>query len=166
MFALIRGLLYGSLFVGLALVLLPASLLRVSGVERPAGFGLAQGAGAALVLLGSAVALACVLSFAFEGRGTPARFDAPRRLVTRGPYRFARNPMYLGALRVLGGAALYCESLWLGGYAALLAVVADLFVRHYEEPRLQRTFGAEYDAYCRRVRRWRPGRRSLTVPRA
>ena len=156
-FVLIRGLLYGSLFVGLALVLLPASVLRFSGVVRPAEYGLAQGAGIGLVLLGSAVAVSCVLFFAFVGRGTPAPFDAPRRLVTRGPYRFVRNPMYMSALLVLGGAALYYESAWLLAYAALLAAVADLFVRHYEEPRLARTFGAEYAAYCRRVRRWWPG---------
>jgi len=157
MLVLIRGLLYGALFVGLALVLLPGSVLRFSGVVRPAEFGLTQSAGIGLVLLGSVVAVSCVLFFAFVGRGTPAPFDAPRRLVTRGPYRIVRNPMYLGALLVLGGAALYYESAWLGCYAVALVAVAHLFVRHYEEPRLARTFGAEYAAYCRRVRRWWPG---------
>ena len=42
------------------------------------------------------------------------------------------------------------------GHTALFLLVAHLFVLWYEEPTLRRTFGQEYDAYCRRVRRWLP----------
>ncbi len=72
MLALIRGLLYGSLFVGLALVLLPASVLRFSGVSRPA-VGLAQGAGTGLVLLGSAVAVPPGTGHTDRGAKRPCR---------------------------------------------------------------------------------------------
>jgi len=41
----------------------------------------------------------------FIGKGTPAPFDPPRKLVIRGPYRFVRNPMYIGAGMTLAGAA-------------------------------------------------------------
>ena len=157
MVVLIRAFIYASLFVGLALILLPGAFLRSSGISRPSGFGLAQVAGVALAVLGGAVALSCVLFFAFVGRGTPAPFDPPRRLVTRGPYRLVRNPMYLGAGVVLAGAALYYGSAWLLGYVVVFGLAAHLFVRFYEEPTLLRTFGSEYEDYCRGVRRWWPG---------
>lgn len=156
MLVLIRAIVYASIFCGLALVFLPGEFLRISGISRPPDFGLAQLAGVALVVLGGGVALSCVVFFALAGRGTPAPFDPPRRLVTRGPYRFVRNPMYLGAGVVLAGAALYYGSAWLLGYVIIFGLAAQLFVRFYEEPTLLRTFGSEYEAYCRRVRRWWP----------
>ncbi|HET7293867.1 MAG TPA: isoprenylcysteine carboxylmethyltransferase family protein [Vicinamibacteria bacterium] len=156
MFVLIRALTYASLFIGFALVFLPARLLAAYGVARPAPLGAPQLAGLALVLVGACLALWCILAFALIGRGTPAPFDPPRRLVVRGPYRFVRNPMYLGAALALAGAALVYASAALLGYAALFLVVTHLFVVAYEEPTLLETFGEEYAAYCRRVRRWWP----------
>ena len=100
--------------------------------------------------------MCCVLTFALLGRGTPAPFDPPRRLVIRGPYRFVRNPMYIGAGLALGGAALFYNSVWLLAYVVLFLLAAHIFVVWYEEPTLRRTFGEEYDSYCRRVRRWWP----------
>lgn len=102
------------------------------------------------------MALWCVGTFALVGRGTPAPFDPPRRLVVRGPYARVRNPMYLGAVLALGAAALFYLSLALLAFAALFLVATHLFVVAYEEPKLRRSFGAEYDAYCREVRRWCP----------
>jgi protein-S-isoprenylcysteine O-methyltransferase Ste14 len=154
--ALVRALVYAALFVSLVLVFLPARVLEWSGVARPPQIGVMQVAGGVLVVLGSVLTLWCVLTFARTGRGTPAPFDPPRRLVVRGPYRFVRNPMYLGAGAALAGAALFYRSPALLAYAALFFVATHLFVVGYEEPVLRRTFGAEYDAYCRRVRRWRP----------
>jgi protein-S-isoprenylcysteine O-methyltransferase Ste14 len=154
--ALVRALVYAALFVSLVLVFLPARVLEWSGVARPPQIGVMQVAGGVLVVLGSVLTLGCVLTFARTGRGTPAPFDPPRRLVVRGPYRFVRNPMYLGAGAALAGAALFYRSPALLAYAALFFVATHLFVVGYEEPVLRRTFGAEYDAYCRRVRRWRP----------
>jgi hypothetical protein len=56
-----------------------------------------------MVTIGTAIALWCVLMFVFIGKGTPAPFDPPRKLVIRGPYRFVRNPMYIGAGMTLAG---------------------------------------------------------------
>ncbi|MCB1733609.1 MAG: isoprenylcysteine carboxylmethyltransferase family protein [Gammaproteobacteria bacterium] len=81
-------------------------------------------------------------------------FGESSALVTRGPYRFTRNPMYLGML-----LALTAWTLWLANPLALL--LPPLFVwlitaRHIrpEERRLQRIFGIEYADYCCRTRRW------------
>ena len=164
MFVLARALTYATLFVGLVLVLVPARMLEWSGVRAPAALGAAQLAGLALVVAGGAVALWCVLAFATLGRGTPAPFDPPRRLVVRGPYRFVRNPMYLGAATALAGAALYYESLTLLAYVALFALAAYLFVLGYEEPTLARLFGDDYAAYRARVRRWLPSFRARRTP--
>jgi protein-S-isoprenylcysteine O-methyltransferase Ste14 len=100
------------------------------------------------------MALACILTFVFEGRGTPAPFDPPRRLVAKGPYAVLRNPMYLGGALAMGGAAVFYQSLALLGYVAAFLIVTHLFVVGYEEPTLRRTFGRDYEIYCQQVRRW------------
>lgn len=151
-----RAVTYATLFVAFVLIFLPAQVLERAGATPPASFGAAQAAGIAAVLAGGAVALWCVLAFAVIGRGTPAPFDPPRRLVVRGPYRFVRNPMYLGAGVALAGAAGYYESVALLAFTAGFLLVAHLFVLGYEERALRTRFGAEYDEYRRRVRRWLP----------
>lgn len=162
MAALIRALTYASLFIGLVLVFVPARVLEWSGVVRPE-IGAIQILGMAAGVAGGALALWCVLIFALAGKGTPAPFDPPRRLVVRGPYRFARNPMAIGVGSALAGASLFFESLELAGYTVLFFIVIHLFVRYYEEPTLRRTFGEEYDVYCSGVGRWMP-RRSAQSP--
>jgi protein-S-isoprenylcysteine O-methyltransferase Ste14 len=158
MFILMRALTYGTLFVGFLLVFLPAQLLRWSGVAPPLRVGPAQVAGASIVIAGGALASWCIATFVVSGRGTPAPFDPPRRLVVSGPYRFVRNPMYLGAVLVLSGAGVYYLSTWLIGYALVFLGAARVFVRAYEEPALRSAFGEEYAAYCRNTRGWWPFR--------
>jgi protein-S-isoprenylcysteine O-methyltransferase Ste14 len=64
--------------------------------------------------------------------------------------------MYIGAGLALAGAALFYEWWALLGYAGLFFFATHVFVVWYEEPTLRRTFGQEYEAYCRQVRRWWP----------
>jgi protein-S-isoprenylcysteine O-methyltransferase Ste14 len=154
----LRTLVYGVLFIGFLLVYLPARVLARTGIHRPVGFGAAQLGGAVVCALGAALALWCVASFIRIGQGTPAPFDSPRRLVIRGPYRYLRNPMYMGAGLALAGAALFYGSAWLLAYALAFVLVFHVFVVLYEEPTLERKFGAEYEEYRRRVHRWRPTR--------
>jgi protein-S-isoprenylcysteine O-methyltransferase Ste14 len=160
MFVLFRAITYAVLFIGLVLIYVPARLLSWSGIDRPAAIEVQQVAGMVIGAVGAAIALWCVLTFASLGRGTPAPFDPPRRLVIRGPYRFVRNPMYIGAGLALAGAALFYESLSLLAYAGIFFLATHLFVILYEEPALRQTFGQEYEAYRGRVRRWWP---SLTI---
>lgn len=151
-----RTLVYAVLFIGFLLVYLPARVLARSGIRYPASFGAAQIAGAVVCALGMTLALWCVATFIRIGKGTPAPFDAPRRLVIRGPYRFVRNPMYLGGGVALAGAALFYRSAWLLAYAIAFLLVFHLFVVFYEEPTLARKFGVDYEEYKRKVRRWWP----------
>jgi len=156
MFVFIRAVTYAALFIGLVLIYVPARLLSWSGIVRPVAIEVQQVAGMIIGAVSAMVALWCIFTFASVGRGTPAPFDPPRRLVIQGPYRFVRNPMYIGAGLALAGAALFYESLPLLGYTGLFFLATHLLVVWYEEPALRRTFEQEYEAYCGRVRRWWP----------
>ena len=156
MFVLARALTYAALFIGFVLVFLPARILSSWGITPPADIGVSQAAGMAMVALGAALALWCVLTFAFVGRGTPAPFDPPRLLVVLGPYRVVRNPMIIGVGLALGGAALFYRSAALLGFTGAFFLAEYLFVLLYEEPTLRRTFGADYESYSQQVRRWWP----------
>jgi len=109
-------------------------------------------------VLGFAVAIRCIWDFGHTGRGTPVPIAPPQRLVVVGFYRYVRNPMYVGffvgwiGLWIVFGRAKLLAVVWT--LAAVLAI--NLFVRLYEEPNLRRTFGADYEEYCRNVQRWLP----------
>ena len=110
-----------------------------------------------LVAGGAALYLTCAFwGFALRGRGTPAPIDPPKKLVVEGPYRIVRNPMYWSVVSVMLGEALAFRSLVLAEIGCAVFAGAVLFVMVYEEPILRTKFGAEYEAYCRRVPRWLP----------
>jgi protein-S-isoprenylcysteine O-methyltransferase Ste14 len=75
-----------------------------------------------------------------------------------GFYRYVRNPMYVGFfVGWLGLWVIFGRANRAALTATLVAVVGiNLFVRFYEEPTLQGKFGADYEEYCRNVRRWIP----------
>jgi protein-S-isoprenylcysteine O-methyltransferase Ste14 len=156
-FVALRGVLYASLFV-LLWSWLAISVQRydrslpfvIPGWLRPLGFVIA--------ILGALVALWCIATFVTRGQGTPAPFDPPRVFVATGPYRFVRNPMYIGGFGVIVGAALI-----MGSPAMLLLALAFLAITHafvllYEEPTLEDSFGSSHLHYKATVRRWLPGR--------
>jgi protein-S-isoprenylcysteine O-methyltransferase Ste14 len=156
MFLLFRAITYATLFIGFLLIYIPANLLSWSGTVRPGSIELQQVAGILVGTAGALLAVWCISTFAFIGKGTPAPFDPPRHLVARGPYRFVRNPMYVGAGLALTGASVYYESVPLFVYAAVFLFVCHLFVLKYEEPALRQAFEREYEDYCSRVKRWWP----------
>jgi protein-S-isoprenylcysteine O-methyltransferase Ste14 len=153
---LVRAIVYVSIFASLLFYFVPARILAEAGVVAPRHLGLLEAIGLGLTLAGASLTLWCIFTFIFAGKGTPAPFDPPRRLVVRGPYRWVRNPMYLGGVLAIAGASLYFRSAALAAYAAAFLVLAAIFVRFYEEPALERTFGEEYRRYRRDVRRWIP----------
>jgi protein-S-isoprenylcysteine O-methyltransferase Ste14 len=93
---------------------------------------------------------------AHEGGGGPGIAIPPDRIVRTGPYRWVRNPMYLGHLIFFAGLALTLGSWIAAAVAAFHAVWFDRRVRE-DEQRLETLFGDDYRDYRRRVKRWIPG---------
>ena len=113
---------------------------------------------AVLSVVGFSVALRCVWDFGRIGRGTPAPFAPPKRLVVAGFYRYVRNPIYVGgAAGWIGLWIVFGHASLVGiATAAVVALGVHLFVVFYEEPTLRGKFGADYEEYCRNVGRWCP----------
>jgi protein-S-isoprenylcysteine O-methyltransferase Ste14/pimeloyl-ACP methyl ester carboxylesterase len=136
-------------------------LLLVWSGFRAGGF---RAIGLVPLLAGTALLLWCVSQFHRTGRGTLAPWDPPRRLVTSGPYRLSRNPMYVAVTLVLLGWAIGFRSQLLLVYAAVVAIAFHLRVLLGEEPWLARTHRDEWTRYAARVPRWIfPTRRHLAL---
>lgn len=90
-----------------------------------------------------------------RGGGGPGMSNPPERLVTDGPYRFTRNPMYLGHLIFFLGLALLLSG------PAWLVFVGHLFWfdqrARRDESHMKDLFGGQYEAYRTSVKRWVPG---------
>ena len=156
MFVFFRAITFATLFIAFFLIYVPGNLLSWTGLVRPAEIGWEQVSGLVVGTFGAVIALWCILTFALVGKGTPAPFDPPRKLVIRGPYRFVRNPMYTGATIALTGASIYYQSASLLAYAGVFLLICHIFVVMYEEPTLRQTFERDYEEYCGRVKRWWP----------
>lgn len=110
--------------------------------------------GIALVVLGFAPPVWAAVLFRREGTEINPTSPANKKLVTAGPYRFTRNPMYLGLVIVSLGIAV-----WVGAWPMFLAPLASFVTSNwvhipFEEAKMRRQFGETFDAYCGRTRRW------------
>ncbi len=85
----------------------------------------------------------------------------PEHLIQTGPYRFTRNPLYLGAALVWLGWTIFLGSLWVLGGLVVLVVGTSLIVIPWEERKLELSFGSAYLTYKRTVPRWLGRRRHL-----
>jgi protein-S-isoprenylcysteine O-methyltransferase Ste14 len=109
----------------------------------------------AVLIAASGGALAIWAGLLFRRHDTSAHpYAEASRLVTRGPYRLTRNPMYLGLLLALSALALWLQSLSALLMTPLFLLVINLCNILPEERRLRERFGADYEAYRRRTRRW------------
>jgi protein-S-isoprenylcysteine O-methyltransferase Ste14 len=106
--------------------------------------------------IGALIVFACAGVFITRGRGTPAIFDPPREFVATGPYKFVRNPMYIGGVLLLTGFGLYRCSFAILLFTVVMFLLFHLYVVFVEEPGLQARFGKSYFAYKRSVNRWIP----------
>jgi protein-S-isoprenylcysteine O-methyltransferase Ste14 len=122
--------------------------------------------GVVIAIAGALVVAACVGTFATVGRGTPAPFDPPREFVATGPYRFVRNPMYLGAAAVILGSGLAVSSSSIVLLAAGFLLAMNAFVLLHEEPALDRRFGESYRKYRASVHGWRVSNPKQQRPRS
>jgi protein-S-isoprenylcysteine O-methyltransferase Ste14 len=154
-FAAIRSIVYAGAFV----LLWWWVVQNARSLDSRIALSIPEGAsipGLVVLILGAYIDLWCIGAFSLVGKGTPAPFDAPREFVASGPYRYVRNPMYLGALAMIIGAALILRSPSALLVALLFAALAHVFVLVYEEPTLEGRFGESYLRYKRTVNRWLP----------
>jgi len=110
--------------------------------------------GIALVAVALIPPVWAIVLFRREGTEVSPTSPANRKLVTSGPYRFTRNPMYLGLVILTLGIAV-----WVGAWPMFIAPIAVFATANwvhipFEEDKMRRQFGATYDGYVRRVRRW------------
>ena len=117
------------------------------------GFTLALALGLVLLLLGVSLAAWGILELQ-ASRTTFWPWKIPRRLVTSGPFRFSRNPLYVAQLLILAGIAIMANSLWVASGVPVLFVLLDRLVVVREEAVIKGAFGTEFSAYTVRVRRW------------
>ena len=109
--------------------------------------------GSALCAAGLPLVADAFLRFV-RARGTPSPIAETEELVVSGPYRWTRNPQYVGVVATVTGQGLRWNSWPVLAYAAYLAGAFHLWVRGYEEPRLRARFGAAYEHYAVNVPRW------------
>jgi len=135
-------------FAGLGLErLLPLASYASSFAEASRDVGVALLAGGALL------ALSCVVMFMVV-RTTIIPFRTASSLITRGPYRFTRNPMYLSLVLVYLGAAGTIVQPWPLILLPVPVAIVGAIVIPFEEARMREAFGSAFDEYRAKVRRW------------
>jgi len=115
--------------------------------------GIATWIGVAVVACVSAISLQSAYQFARAG--TSMLPNSPsRHLITVGPYRYSRNPIYLSLLLIHLGIGIWINSGWVLCSALPCLPILDRWLIGREERYLAQRFGAEYRRYAARVRRW------------
>jgi protein-S-isoprenylcysteine O-methyltransferase Ste14 len=110
-------------------------------------------AGVAIFAIGFALAIWAIVTI--RKAGTQVETWKPTTaIVANGPYRFTRNPIYLGMMLALVGLAIILDSLWLLAMLLPFYLVIRYGVVAREEAYLERKFGDVYLGYKSRVRRW------------
>ncbi len=131
--------------LGVLWVWAPIDPLRITGLARWPGIGLI-GVGLLLMIL--------AVTAMTRARTTVIPHREPDALVTSGVFRFSRNPIYLGDVLILAGGALMLGTLTgLVLVPLFVAILRQRFIRP-EEARLHRHFGAAFDGWADRTRRW------------
>jgi protein-S-isoprenylcysteine O-methyltransferase Ste14 len=150
-----RNLIFTILQPGIVAILIPFLLsgkTLESAFARP--FAWYHILGLSIFAVGFVIMLICITSFAIRGKGTLSPADPTKKLVISGPYRFSRNPMYIGVTLMLIGDSIFFRSYVVGVYSLFVVIAFNIFILFFEEPRLQDEFGSEYEEYTKKVRRW------------
>lgn len=138
-------------------VIVAVLMMLTARLSPPAALAFA-GQGMISILFASAGLALGIAAVGLFGRAkttvTPLKPEKASALVITGPYRFTRNPMYLGLVLLLTGWGLWLGNpanlIWLAGFVFYITA----FQIKPEEAALRAKFGADYAAYCQRVRRW------------
>jgi protein-S-isoprenylcysteine O-methyltransferase Ste14 len=108
-----------------------------------------------LIISIMALVLASAARNEFKKAGTPLLPSAKSTvLVGRGPFRFTRNPMYMGLSSLLAGFGVFMNSIYIFIAAWIFFLIINIVFIPYEEEDLEKTFGQEYIEYKKKVRRW------------
>ena len=109
--------------------------------------------GAAIIGIAGAIAIWAMLQY--HRADTDPRADTPDdALITGGPYRFTRNPLYIVLTLTQLTAAFWLDSLWILVTTPVSVIVISVYAIAREERYLEKRFGQEYLDYKKRVRRW------------
>lgn len=109
--------------------------------------------GGILICVGVAVAIWAVIQFARAGT-TPNAHRPDTAIVSSGPYRFSRNPIYLSMALVQIGVGVFLSNLWIVILVAPVLYTCQKGIIEREEGYLEAKFGEEYLSYKRTVGRW------------
>lgn len=110
-------------------------------------------AGAGLVIVALCLDV-WALTTLFRARTTVMPHRSSAHLVTSGPFRFSRNPIYLGYTLMTLGLGFIFDNSWLFVAAFVAATLTHLIAIRAEERHLIARFGIEFERYCRRTRAW------------
>ena len=110
-------------------------------------------AGGVVLGIGAAIAGWGLVTFRFA-RTTTVPGQTSSQMVTWGPYRFTRNPMYVGLTIAYVGEALVLRQLWPVVFLPLVIAYVNWIVIPLEESKLHEAFGDQYDQYRARTGRW------------
>jgi protein-S-isoprenylcysteine O-methyltransferase Ste14 len=122
-------------------------------IHSPTIVGIGHAIGFALLVSGALLALSCLGLF-FLARTTFIPHAKSSSLVTRGPYRFSRNPMYLSLILVYLGFVGSFVQPWSLILLPIPLAIVNWIVIPFEEAQLRKAFGSVYEEYCAKVRRW------------
>lgn len=121
-------------------------------LEMPASMGLTY-AGWALLDAGMVMMLWTVWLM-FWRKTTLNPYGKPQRLLSEGPFRVSRNPLYVAMLIIYLGGGMVWGSYWFVLLLPLLVLQLQLGIIRHEEQMLLQHFGEDYADYCKKVRRW------------
>jgi protein-S-isoprenylcysteine O-methyltransferase Ste14 len=110
--------------------------------------------GVLLIVLGFALSFSAAMLFRRKGTELNPTSEANKLLVAEGPFRFTRNPMYLGLVIFTLGIAVCVGSLPIFAVPLLVFATANWVHIPFEETKMRRQFGSGFEEYTAKVRRW------------
>ena len=139
------------------IVTIPVLILYFSGYRFIIPDSLLQiPAGLILLFFGLVLAVWTMILFHTTGKGTLSPRAHTKKLVTKGPYKYVRNPMIIGVLSVLTAEALILNTILIFYWAVIFFIINCIYFKLFEEKQLAKNFGDEYIEYKKNVPMWIP----------
>ena len=108
----------------------------------------------AVLLAGGVTLIGWALKKLLHHRTSILSTRSTSHLITSGPFRLTRNPVYLGYTVVILALGLLADCPWMIAAALITAALIHVFVVRREEKHLLARFGFDFERYCRRTRAW------------